>query len=242
MTTTFQEFLAAVQNHLVNHGQSPSLLEDPTMLNALRVGVTVVQLASANRLRRMILETEKSSAEQYVPRPVDVEDVLGMLNKELFDGYREANAIGRDSSLHADLNHLASLRLDYFDGKKLLSREPKVVVETTPGASTPRIPSMFSQEEIEALQAIASFDETAAFGLRSDLISLGRPRPDADVVKLPDPDFVDDSEGTLRPKFAPPTERTRVGSGIYFSDESVKAMEKCDCCECPNGCRACQRR
>lgn len=44
------------------------------------------------------------------------------------------------------------------------------------------------------------------------------------------------------PALKPPAERGRVGSGIFFPSDTVRAMMKCDCAECPNGCRECQKK
>ena len=99
------------------------------------------------------------------------------------------------------------------------------------------IGSMFNEEELAALASGAMFAD--------DLHPPAYARVDADSG-------VDEhDDGVIRPNRdvdqvgqppEPPTERGRVGSGIFFPSDTVRAMMKCDCAECPNGCRECQKK
>lgn len=85
--------------------------------------------------------------------------------------------------------------------------------------------SMFSEEELAALAI-------------DDLHSLAYTLVDADSGV----GEVGDARLDPDPAPEPPTERGRVGSGIFFPSDTVRAMMKCDCAECPNGCRDCQKK
>ena len=85
--------------------------------------------------------------------------------------------------------------------------------------------SMFSEEELAALAI-------------EDLHSLAYTLVDADSGV----GEVGDARLDPDPTPEPPAERGRVGSGIFFPSDTVRAMMKCDCAECPNGCRECQKK